>query len=230
MHCDQGIYMQLYCYKMTHDTGFAPNPFGRTLTLVTCKPMIRKCKKKGQWIAGFTSKTLTNDKVGEERLIYLMKIGDKIHMRDYFFDSLFKDKIPDMNAPGPVSKAGDNIYRPLVQGACEYTHFEQIRNPNHWGIDEPSQFDLKRDISGQFALIADEFYYFGSRALAIPTGFRPCVPKGQSAHGRLSPPDQAERFIKFIRQHYKPGRHGSPTSWPESDFEYKSTCGSKRCV
>lgn len=221
--------MQLYSYKMTHDTGFAPNPFGITLTLATCKPRIRLCKTKGQWIAGFTSKALTNGKVGEERLVYLMRIGEKCHFRDYFFDPRFQDKIPNMEAPGPVAKAGDNIYKPLVPGACEDTHFEQIRNPNHWGAAEPSGFDLKRDLSGQFALIADEFYYFGVRALMIPADFRPFLPRGQSAHGRLTSSNQAIRFVQFIRQHYKPGRYGNPTSWPDVGKENEISCGSQRC-
>lgn len=69
--------MQLFSYKMTYDTGFAPNPFGATLTLATCKPRFRLCKQVGQWIAGFTSATLTGEPVGEERLVYLMLIGEK---------------------------------------------------------------------------------------------------------------------------------------------------------
>ena len=30
--------VRLFSYKMTNDSGFAPNPFGLTLTLATCKP------------------------------------------------------------------------------------------------------------------------------------------------------------------------------------------------
>ncbi|MGE3595803.1 MAG: hypothetical protein AB7N70_09645 [Dehalococcoidia bacterium] len=41
-------------YKMTHDTGFAPNPFWGCLTLATCKPGIRQTRGPGDWIAGFT--------------------------------------------------------------------------------------------------------------------------------------------------------------------------------
>lgn len=217
--------MKLFSYKMTHDTGFAPNPFGHTLTLATCKPMIRRAKHEGQWVAGFTSGALTGDRVGEERLVYLMRVGEKRHLRDYFSDPRFQDKIPDMDKLGPASKAGDNIYCPLVPGACEFSHFEQLKNPNHWTASGPSEFDLKRDLSGQFVLVADEYYYFGARALSIPAEFRPWLPKGQSAHGRLTPPEQAERFIRFIRQHYKPGRHGNPTVWPEEDTMKTSSCG-----
>ena len=43
--------MRLFSYKMTSDTGFAPNPFGRRLTLATCKPMIRQSTHEGDWVA-----------------------------------------------------------------------------------------------------------------------------------------------------------------------------------
>lgn len=39
--------MRLFAYKMTHDTGFAPNPFWGYLTLATCKPKIREKKRRG---------------------------------------------------------------------------------------------------------------------------------------------------------------------------------------
>ena len=43
--------MRLFAYKMTHDTGFAPNPFWGCLTLATCKPKIRESKRPGDWVA-----------------------------------------------------------------------------------------------------------------------------------------------------------------------------------
>lgn len=78
--------MRLFSYKMTTDSGFAPNPFGRSLTLATCKPQIRRSKKVGDWIVGFTSAELAGDPIGSERLIYLMRVGQKLHMRDYYYD------------------------------------------------------------------------------------------------------------------------------------------------
>ena len=66
--------IRLFSYKMTHDTGFAPNPFGGFMTLATCKPKIRECKKIGDWIAGFTSGQLNDEFVGKEKLVYLMQI------------------------------------------------------------------------------------------------------------------------------------------------------------
>ncbi len=44
--------MNLYSYVVTHDYGFAPNPFGGVLTLATCKPRIRQSVVAGDWVMG----------------------------------------------------------------------------------------------------------------------------------------------------------------------------------
>lgn len=205
--------MPLFSYKMTHDTGFAPNPFGFTLTLATCKPQIRRAKKVGDWLAGFTSKTLNGDRVGEERLIYLMRVGEKLHLRDYYDDARFQDKIPNASDNSPASRFGDNIYRPLVPGAVEPAHFEQLPNPHHWDLGQNtcSQHHLQDDVFGQYVLIADEFYYFGAEAIALPDSVRPALMAGQSGHGRRSDDELANRFITHIRSRNKPGRQGDVT-------------------
>ena len=211
--------MRLFSYKMTSDTGFAPNPFGCTLTLATCKPMIRQFKREGDWFAGFTSKTLNGDEVGSERLIYLMHVAEKLLLRDYFSDARFQDKIPDMSARGPAIKAGDNIYRPLRPGAVDPLHFEQLPNANH------KERNHQRDVSGQFVLIADEFYYFGRGAPDVPPRLRPELPHGQSGHGKKTPPEQARRFIKYIRSRFQPGHHGHPHRWPQGPHADGKPCG-----
>jgi hypothetical protein len=218
--------MKLFSYKMTHDTGFAPNPFGHTLTLATCKPAIRKKKEVGEWIAGFTSVKLNHDPVGEERLVFLMRIGEKCHLSKYFSDPRFQDKIPLPHLKDPVAKAGDNIYRPLVPGAIEFFHFEQLKNINHWAGCGPDQDHLIEDISGQFVLVADIFYYFGDSPLIIPPSCRPKMPKGQANHGYLTQPDQAERFLQYIQGNYLPGIHSLPKDLQKSELK-DATCKTK---
>jgi hypothetical protein len=219
--------MELFSYKMTHDTGFAPNPFGHTLTLATCKPYMRKSKEKGQWIAGFTSVELNNDPVGEERLVYLMRVGEKLHMRGYFADSRFQNKIPNVNSVNPIERVGDNIYRPLVPGATDPSHFEQLINPHHWASDRPCQQHLADDILGQYVLIADLFYYFGSCPLSIPAEYRPRVPQGPAKEGYLTPAALAARFIRFIQENHKQGIHCDPTDWLGEQFLKEPSCAKK---
>jgi len=209
--------MRLFSYKMTTDSGFAPNPFGRSLTLATCKPQMRRSRKVGDWIAGFTSAELAGDPVGSERLIHLMRVGEKLHLRDYYCDTRFQGKIPDMSAGGAVATVGDNIYRPLRPDADIWSDFEPLGDIHHC-----IEADHRKDVSGRYVLIADEFYYFGSGALVLPPHVRPNVPRGQHPQGPRTPPERARRLVEFIRSKYRPGRHGDPHEWPAS--------GRGRCV
>lgn len=210
--------MRLRSYKMTGDTGFAPNPFGCTLTLATCKPGIRNKARVGDWVAGFTSGSLAGHGVGSERLVYLMRVAEKLPLRDYFRDTRFQDKVPDMGADGPEAKAGDNIYRPLRPGAASTADFEQLANANH----VPTH--CRKDLGGNFVLVSDEFYYFGGSAPTVPRDVRPDVPRGQSRYGQWSCPAQAERFLHYIRANYRVGRHGEPHNWSRACGPTRSQC------
>jgi hypothetical protein len=212
--------MRLFSYKMTHDTGFAPNPYGEHLTLATCKPGIRCTKEVSDWVAGFTCQALCGDAVGQERLIYLMRVSEKLPLRDYCVDPRFQCKNPATPAAGVPPGTGDNIYRPLREGAATAKDFEQLKNPHH------DCGNMETDISGEYVLIADEFYYFGKEALALPEDIRPSVPPGPSPYGSETESSQARRFIEYVKSLYKPGRHGEPHDPPAG-----GGCGSiaKRC-
>lgn len=209
---------KLFSYKMTHDTGFAPNPFWGFLTLATCKPRIRsaKTKDKGGWIAGFTSQGLCGDSVGKERLVYLMQIEEKIAFADYFADPRFECKIPKLGESQCVYKAGDNIYRPKCSDPHDYDDFEQLYNSNHCVTEKD------KDLSGKFVLISSRFYYFGKEAILIPSNVRPDVPLGQSAHGvQTHDQNRAQNFINYIVDNWQKGVHGEPHSWPKGDSSWK---------
>ena len=70
----------LYSYKMVHDDRFAPNPFWEHLTLAVCKPYFRLNVRIGDWISGWTSKSLrgASTEVGKERLLYLARVSEKL--------------------------------------------------------------------------------------------------------------------------------------------------------
>ena len=209
--------MRLFAYKMTHDTGFAPNPFWGFLTLATCKPEIRKSKGVGDWIAGFTSKDLCGDQVGDERLVFLMQVDEKIALADYFRDERFQSRIPRNGPVTHVCRCGDNIYRPLVPHARDSHEFEQLPNGHHG----PNEKD--RDLNGQHALIATCFGYFGSDALRVPRDMRPDVPPGQSAHGtRTRDSAKAKRFIKHVFDVANAPVMARPHQWPRADASWRT--------
>ena len=208
--------IRLFSYKMTHDSGFAPNPFGGMLSLATCKPKIREHKLVGDWIAGFTSKSLNKEKVGEEKLVYLMKVTDKITFTEFWSSKKFQNKKPNLKADKIMDRIGDNIYQPKNKNQKKLSDYTQIKNINH------QEKHMKRDLSSEYVLLSDCFYYFGVNAIDLPKKLRPDVPKGQSAHGTQTRNLQlCHELISFIQKKYKKGIYGQPTKWQPNDITWK---------
>jgi len=230
-----GNEVRLFSYKIENDTGFAPNPFQNVLTLATCKPGIRKSKKIGDWIAGFSSKALIHNYnksklhpkrtfKGEE-LIYLMKI-DKISTYKEYWESnkynskkIFKDTL--------IQKHGDNIYKPIINFNFNFDNidrcscYEQIDNCYH------KEKNKSRDLSGKYVLISNTFYYFGINSLILDDSIAPKIPITQSYYGvRTHDNKQVIKFISYIQNNYEIGIHGYPTIWEYDDKtwrEYESS-------
>lgn len=205
-----GAEIRLYSYKLKHDSGFAPNPFHGTCTLATCKPQIRESKRIGDWIAGFTSRFLTGDPVGSERLIYLMQVSEKLPLGDYYLDPRFNEKIPVLHSDHCIRVVGDNIYR--------WQNGDLVQIPNRSHTPE----EAAKDIRGQFALISSRFYFFGSEPLIIPGKLRPSVPQGQSGQGaRTHDQGQTEAFLNHVTSGFSPGVHARPTDWRHGDESWR---------
>lgn len=179
----------LYSYKMTNDSGFAPNPFHGIMTLANCKPLIRRKKGKGDTIAGFTSNRLCREKVGEERLIYIMEVTEKLSYEQYFNDERFECKIPSDHSL--IAKTGDNIYQPLVTG------FRQLKNWSH------ENKHMNHDLKGEFVLLSTEFFYFGSGAIPVDS-FKIQRPRFQSAHGvKTDNETEITRLWDYLKANYQ---------------------------
>ena len=122
----------LYCYKMTHDTGFAPNPYYDVLTLATCKPKIRKNAKKEYWISGWTSNvvygkdnekhTFTDD---DQKLIYLAKVFDNPKIENYWRQYPKNDNLPNLGKPPNQKIARISCQKKLILDVLEITFMNQ---------------------------------------------------------------------------------------------------------
>jgi len=215
---------RLFTYKLTHDTGFAPNPFGGILTLANCKPLIRKYKKIGQWIAGFTSndlnKNLKRQDYNTPRLVYLMQVTDKISFEKYWNDEKYDNRKPkNIKSNIIMERIGDNIYKPLKSNALLPNDFEQIENTQHNGGDLK-----KTDLSGEYILISNKFYYFGDNPLKISYDILPKIPKTQAGHGVegfKNDNKKKKAFLSYIQSNYKIGIHAKPHNWFKNDKTYK---------
>ncbi|MCD8352614.1 MAG: hypothetical protein LUC93_18585 [Planctomycetaceae bacterium] len=171
----------LRSYKMTSDRGFAPNPYAGVLTLATCKPYIRKsCAIKGQWLAGFTSKALLPDEGDNVKLIYLAKISDMVPMERYW------DTYPAKRN----CASADNIYRRGQDGKWTIVN-----------CDIHNQGNMDADTVGENVIIANEYFYFGIKALRISKALssKIRIPQGTAPYGWLSKGKDAEVFIGWVK-------------------------------
>lgn len=80
---------KIYSYVVEHDDGFAPNPQGRLCTLARCKfsrsnrPNIVELAQEGDWIIGTGGANLRKS-AGHGKLIYAMRVTEKISLEEYF--------------------------------------------------------------------------------------------------------------------------------------------------
>lgn len=195
---------KFYTYRMTSDTGFAPNPFGDYCTLATCMVKLRASKnvKPGTWIIGIGGK---NTPI-RDKLIYAMRISEILPIEVYWDHPKFRSKRPDHSSSNQEEWVGDNIY-----------HREQdkwIQEPSLHSNSNGTQNKKKtrHDVeTGKRVLISDHFYYFGENALDIPSQLE------KETKARLKC-DYSEafiqKFLKWLRQ--RPlGIHGKPLMLPK---------------
>lgn len=181
----------LYSYVVSRDNGFAPNPFGVYCTLACCKPQIRKHASVGDWVVGTGSKRT----VGNDKLVYAMKIEEKVLFNEYAEDPRFQYKIPRAAIP---EERGDNIY--YKNRADEWV----LRQSFYHKTQKQREIDL----SGKFVLISEQFFYFGASAIPIPERFFNFIKKGPG-HKRLSG-QAVVLFLTWLGNIYVPGIHGNP--------------------
>lgn len=155
--------MKILTYIVFYDVGFAPNPYFGICTLATCKPVIRKSAAIGDWVMGVASKRFFPN---DFRLIYAMRVTEKLSYTDYWNNPRFAIKKPVMNSALKRS-FGDNIY--FYDKENEKWHQANSRHSRANG--ELNEFHLNRDTTADFVLISDKFYYFGDKAIIVPEAF-----------------------------------------------------------
>ncbi|MGI6688762.1 MAG: hypothetical protein ACOX6Y_10570 [Christensenellales bacterium] len=103
---------QVYIYKLDHDTGVNPNPFGDYCTLAHCKDRMREkiaedIKKfvnhtlsiadMGIWVIGIAGKRLDfNGSNRYGRIVYAMQVTEVLTFDEYWKDPRFAYKQPNL--------------------------------------------------------------------------------------------------------------------------------------
>jgi hypothetical protein len=198
------VRMRLYSYVVTHDTGFAPNPFFGYCTLACCKPEIRRTAQLGDWVVGLTPKPRGN------RIVYYMRLDEIVpSFAAYWRDRRFTAKRPRLDH-ALRERCGDNAYQPLESG--EYRQLPSAHN--HWRVGWEDPKTKEHDLSCGRILASETYAYFGSNALPLPHGLESlCIGRG---HRCNLPSGIVARFVSFASTKGF-GVFGSPTTWSKQD-------------
>lgn len=188
---------RLFSYIVRMDYGFAPNPFEGFCTLATCKHRIRCRANVGDWIVGTGS--VENNR--QNKLIYIMKVTEKIHYEDYWSDERFKRKKPDMD--GSIkNRMGDNIYEYI--GKDELDNNSWLQHDSHHSLQDGKEREETKndDLKCKYVLISSDFYYFGEAAVRIIDRFRKdpdIVQKGQGYKSDFTS-QFIDDFVKWVKE------------------------------
>lgn len=105
-----------YRYILTHDSGMAPCPDGGLISLATCKPVIRRVARPGDWVLGFRPGSLERG-----LMLWAGKVAEKMSHGEY------------QQRHGNRS---DAVYRMGKDG-----NYERLDTAYH-----PSQAEMDRDV------------------------------------------------------------------------------------
>ena len=199
---------KLYSYVVARDYGFAPNPFYGLCTLATSKPEIRRTANVGDWILGTGSKRNKRD----AHVVYAMRVTEAMTFNEYWRDSRFYEKRPDLHAS--IRKAfGDNIYhRNSVTGRW---HQEDSHHSCEDGT--PNCRNVARDTRVNRVLASDDFYYWGGHGPEIPITFRKDVCKRGPGHKGNLPVKIVAKCIAWLRS-FERGYRGDPLEWDKQSM------------
>ena len=203
---------KVFSYIISHDTGFAPNPFWGRCSLACCKPAIRRSignhwnPNQHNWIIGISPKHRGNE------LIYMMRVDDCITFPEYYVK--YPQKRPDFSKD-QIHICGDNIYKPL-NGKYEQLRSRHSKHPfrDSWSIDYSA---MKHDLGGQFVLLSDNFIYFGKETFPLEGNLRELIPgRGHRCNFSKSVINELEELINRNKEQIRKGSiMSNPHRWRE---------------
>jgi hypothetical protein len=179
--------MKLYSYTLRYDDGAAPNPFWGVCSLAIRKPSIRLAAEVGDWIVGLGS---VKSPIGDisDHVVCAMKVTSKMTMEEYdqFCKTFVPKKKPDWR---------NRDYR-MRMGDCIYNYVGGSNNPKmRTGVH--IEANMEKDLSGLYALVSKQFYYFGDQPVKLPDDLRPIM---LATQGHKSDADQeyVDLFVNWI--------------------------------
>lgn len=185
--------MKLLKYVVVDDTGLAPNPFGKWCTLAVCTPNHKNAQlEAGDWIVGHSTKKTGN------KLIYAMKVSEKLDFQKYFHDSRFQYKKPKLRGEW-WEYTGDNMY------CLRNGKWKQLPNPYH--ADEKN---YNKDVKNHIVFIARKYYYLGENADEKFSFLFPELIKKEQGISYIRSEESIKCFIQWLKRNFRMGRTGDP--------------------
>lgn len=205
--------IRVYIYVVDRDLGFAPNPFHGVCTLATCKPGIRSTAKVGDWIFGVGGSNLK----ASGRLVFAMKVSQKLTFNDYWLSEEFNSKKPVRNGSKKMM-LGDNIYFQKEDNSWQQAH-------SHHSLEDGSlnEYNLNRDTKSKNVLVSKHFYYFGSSAPVIPPEILTQLKYKNNQGHRKFPAEAASELVDWLESNFVESLNmvsADPFNFDKSDAHY----------
>ncbi len=199
---------RLFSYTIPVDDGAAPNPFHGICSLAICKPGIRRVAQKDDWVAGVGSKNAPSGDLSG-RIVYAMRVTDVVSLADY--DRLAQANWPH-KIPNPMSRdLADRL------GDCIYDYSAGTPPRQRPGVHGKQNVSV--DLGGHNVLLSTDFYYFGSRAIPLPSNLMGICHQTQG-HRSNSNAQYVGPFVYWLRS-LKLGV-GQIYGWPDFIVDWQS--------
>jgi hypothetical protein len=192
--------MRLFSYIVRHDSGFAPNPFHGHCTLAACKPKIRQAAEVGDWVFGLSPRG--------NRVVYAMKVDEKLDFATYWRDPRFQCKRPSKATR--EQRRGDNIYEPLGNG--QFRQLPSLHSKPPFGDEDPQS--KSHDLSGKYVLVGRDFVYFGADGPEVPAQLE-FLRVGRGHRCRFEP-GELQKVLSWVDGERR-GKLSTPADWRETN-------------
>lgn len=180
---------RVFIYVISHDLGFAPNPFHGVCTLACCKPVIRRTAEVGDWIIGMGGQALN----ATGRCIYAMQVTAHLRFEEYHESADYSQKRPIRNG-SRRSMVGDNIYSINVESG-KWVQDNSVHSlPN----GDQNDANTAHDTQVNRVLLSEQFIYFGDSAPIVPTGIFETIGYRNGRGHRVYQSEQCNDLITWL--------------------------------
>lgn len=187
---------RLFSYIVAYDAGLAPNPYWEQCTLAVCKPQIRATADEGDWIVGLSPRRFGY------MLVYAMQVAEVLTFGEYYRETRYLVKRPEVDSSDPHRTQGDNFYAPRPDGS-----YQQLLSAHSYRDGGENLEHKQRDLGGKRVLTGEEFYYYGDANRQLPGQLD--FLRVRRAHRCRFSPQEIKAFLAYVEK-LIPGINGNP--------------------